>query len=371
MAVLRQFLFAESGDAQHIEDEHAVVGDNRAAALRDDRRVLHPGVVAHRLDVKHDVVGVFLERVVDARFEIRLRAIVVDAQPAADVDVFEPRAFLGQLGIDARRLIERALHDADVRDLAAQMKVQELEAVLHAERLELFEPLPHLGDGQTELGAIAAGRLPPAAAARRQLDAHADVRPDADLPRILEHQAELGVFLDHRDDPPAHLLRQHRHLDVFGVLEAVADDRRLVGRHRDDGQELGLGPGFKAEVVGPAEVEHFFDHLPLLVDLDGIDAEVLPVVRVLADRRLERAVDVGQPLAEDVAKANENRQANPAQLQVVNELLQVDPALGILGRVDADVAVRSDGKVVLAPALDLIELAGVGDCPRFALTPWP
>ena len=249
VAVLRHLVFAEPGDAEHVEDEHAVIRDDRAAALRHDRRMLHAGVVAHRLDVVDDVVGVLLERVVHARLEIRLRAVVVDAEAAADVEVLEPGAFLHQLRVDARRFVERALDDADVRNLAAEMEVQELEAVLHAVRLQLVEPLPHLGDGQAELRAVAARRLPAAAAARRELDAHADVRPHADLARVLENQPELGVLLDDRDDAPAHLVGEHRHLDELGVLEAVADDRRLVGRHRDDGEQLRLRPGLEAEVV--------------------------------------------------------------------------------------------------------------------------
>ena len=52
----------------------------------------HLGFVADVLDVIDDVVGVFLQRVVDARFEIRLRAVVVDAQAAADVHVLQPGA---------------------------------------------------------------------------------------------------------------------------------------------------------------------------------------------------------------------------------------------------------------------------------------
>ena len=156
-------------------------------------------VVADGLDVVDDVVRVLLERVVHARFEVRLRAVVVDAEAAADVEEFEPGARLDQLGVDARRLVQGALDDADVRDLAAEVEVQELEAVLHAARLQLLEAAQHLGHRQAELRPVAAGALPAAAAAGRELDAHADLRPDADLLGVLQDQAELGVFLDHRE----------------------------------------------------------------------------------------------------------------------------------------------------------------------------
>ena len=88
---------------------------------------------------------------------------------------------------------------------------------------------------------------------------------------------------------PADLLGQHRHLDELGVLEAVADDRRVVVGHRDDGEQLRLRAGLEAEPVRAAEVEHFLDDLALLVHLDRIDAAVLALVLVLGDRALERA----------------------------------------------------------------------------------
>ena len=207
-----------------------MIRDDRAAALRHDRRVRHSGVVAHALDVIDDVVGVFLERVVGARLEVGLRAVVVDAQAAADVEVLEPRARLDQLGIDAGRLVERPLDDADVGDLAAEVEVQELEAVLHAAALELFQPTEDLGDGEPELRAIAARALPAPAAARGELHPHAYLRPDANLLGVLQNQPELGVLLDDGDHVAPDLLGQHRHLDELGVLEAVADDGRVVVR---------------------------------------------------------------------------------------------------------------------------------------------
>ena len=96
-----------------------------------------------------------------------------------------------------------------------------------------------------------------------------------------EDQPELGVFLDDRDDVAPDLLGEHRHLDELGVLEAVADDRRVVVGQRHDGEQLGLGAGLEAEAVLAAEVEHFLDDLPLLVHLDRVDADVAALVLVL------------------------------------------------------------------------------------------
>ncbi len=113
---LGNLLFTEGGNAQHVEDEHAVIRHDRAPALRHDRRMLHAGVVAHALDVIDDVVRVLLEGVVDARLEVRLRSVVVDAEAATDVQEFQPGSRLHELRVDPGRLVQRALDDADVRE---------------------------------------------------------------------------------------------------------------------------------------------------------------------------------------------------------------------------------------------------------------
>jgi hypothetical protein len=56
-------------------------------------------------------------------------------------------------------------------------------------------------------------------------------------------------------------VRHHRHLDEFGVLEAVADDRRVVVRERDDGEQLRLGAGLQAELILPSELQDLLDDL--------------------------------------------------------------------------------------------------------------
>ena len=100
----------------------------------------------------------------------------------------------------------------------------------------------------------------------------------------------------------------------------------------------GFEPGLEAEPVFAAEVEDFLDDVALLVHLDRVDADVAPLVAVLVDRRLEGVVDVAEPVPQDVGEAEQHRQPDAAELQVIGELLQVDRARRILGRVGEDVA---------------------------------
>ena len=180
---------------------------------------------------------------------------------------------------------------------------------------------------------------------------------------MLQDQVELGVLLDHRDDVAADLLGQHHHLDVFVVFEAVADDRRLVVGDGQHGQQFRLRSGFQAELVGPAVLENFFDHLALLVHLDRVNAAVAALVAVLGDGVLERLVHLAQAVLQDLAEADQDGQGDAAQLQIVRQLLQIDAALRIFGGVHPHVPVLADGEVALAPSGDVVQLGSVGGGP--------
>ena len=75
-------------------------------------------------------------------------------------------------------------------------------------------------------------------------------------------------------------------------------------------------------------------------------------------------MNLTQAMFEDVGEAHEDRQADTAQLQTVDQFLEVDRTRRVLGRVDLDVTGVVDGKVTVTPAGHFVELAGVVDAPR-------
>ena len=154
------------------------------------------------------------------------------------------------------------------------------------------------------------------------------------------------------------------HLDEFVVLEAVADDRRVVavgdGQH---GQQFRLGAGFQAEVERLAEIENLLDDVPLLVHLDRIDAAVVALVLEFARWRLEGLGDLADAMAQDVGEANEDRQLIIAVAQFVDELLEVDRFFGRLVGVNGDVAELVDAEVAFAPVADAVGFDGIDDLP--------
>ncbi len=135
---------------------------------------------------------------------------------------------------------------------------------------------------------------------------------------------QFGILFHHRDDLAAHLLGEHGHLDVFVVLEAVADDGGVVIGQGHYGHQLGFGPGFQAEAERPAEFEDLFDHLALLVDLDRVDAAIAALVLMLVDGGLEGAVDFSQAVLQDIGEADQDRQVDAAQDEGVDQLFEID-----------------------------------------------
>jgi hypothetical protein len=338
-----------------------VVGRDRAPRLADDHGVGEAARVADAGDAVDHVVGVLPQGVVGGRLEIRARAVVVDAEPAADVDVLETRAEAGELRVDLGELVDGVLHAADVVQLRARVAVHQLQAVEHAVRAQHFDELQDLGREQAELGAVSRRFAPSAGALGCELHAHADLRAHLVLLRVLQDVAELREVLDDRDDRPAELGREDHRLDVVVVLEAVADDEPAgrVARHGHHREELGLAAGLEAEAeVGAAAVD-LLDDEALLVDLDREDGGVAVLVVVLGDGRGEGIVQGPQTVAQDVGKAKHHRRGQVARLELAHDLVEVDlalaapvgPAHGVAGGVDAEVA-RSPGP-------DRVELLGV------------
>ena len=142
---------------------------------------------------------------------------------------------------------------------------------------------------------------------------------------VVGDELELGELLDHDDDLAPQLRGHQRGLDVLLVLVAVADDERLlVVQERHHRQQLGLGAGLEAVVVGPAELDDLLHHVAVLVDLDRVDAAVVALVAELGDGPPEGLVQLDHPALEDVGEADEQRQADATARDLVDQLLEVD-----------------------------------------------
>ncbi len=179
--------------------------DDGAAAFADDVRMRHLLRVADVGDVIDDVVGVFLERVIGGAVEGRAAAVVIHAQPAADIHVFDGKTHLVELGVKTRGFLHRFFDGEDVRHLRADVEMEQLEAMAEVLRLQHFRGGEQLRGAQAELGVFAAALRPFARALAQQPRADADDRLDAELLGEADDLAQFLELLHHHDDLLAQL----------------------------------------------------------------------------------------------------------------------------------------------------------------------
>ena len=362
---------------QRLDDEHGVVGGERAAGLRDELGHGHAGRVAHVLDGPHDGVGVLLERVAHGALGVVLlggggvAGAVADAEAAAHVERLDAEAALAELDVDLRGLFGGLLQRLDVGDLAAEVEVEQHERVLLVRRFEVAHDGHEVGRGDAELRAVAGGRGPLAGAARGELDADAEAGGDLLLVGEPHEAPELVGLLHHRHDALAEALPEQHGAQHGRVFVAVADEQRAVALEVGErGDELGLRAALQPDAVGLAGLQDLLDHLVQLVHLDRVDRRVAPVVAGLGDGRAERLVQPDDPRAQDVLKAEQQRRLHAVLAELLREPEDVDlGAVGVGPGVDA--AVVADGEEAVGPGGQAVERLGVGGRPglggRFGL----
>ena len=181
--------------AKGLDDEHRMMRDDGAAALAHDGRVRHILRVAHIHDVVDDVARIFVERVVRGAVEGRARAVVIDAESAADIEITELVPHLLEFGIEARRLPRRALDRADVRHLRADVEMHQLERVGQARNgVEQIAGRHEFRGRKAKFRVFAAAGRPFSGALGEQAHAKADERFDLHLRRPRGYASSSSTF---------------------------------------------------------------------------------------------------------------------------------------------------------------------------------
>ena len=276
-------------DVDDVEQQQRVVRGERAARFRDEIRHRDLELAAHFGERVHDIVRVLLHGVVHARRDRGARAVVVDAEPAADIDVADAHARRVQLRVEARDLLQPGLDVADVGDLGAEVEVDELEDLEAVGVAQLVDDSNELARAESELRLLAAALRPAPMALGGQLDAHARLRRHAHLVGNTQQHIELTFLLDDDEHLVAELLAHEGEAHELLVLVAVADDhviRRFA--EREHGLQLRLAAALDADAVRRAELHDLLDDVALLIDLDRVHEGVRSLVLELLYRAIGR-----------------------------------------------------------------------------------
>src|SRR5947207_6293865 len=114
---------------KRFDHEHRMMRDSGAPALAHNRRMRDAFGVTNVYDVPDDVVRVFLERIIGRTVKIAARSIIIDTEPAADIEITKFVSKFRQLGIVSRAFAHCALNCPNVRHLRSDVEMNKLRAM--------------------------------------------------------------------------------------------------------------------------------------------------------------------------------------------------------------------------------------------------
>ena len=168
------------------------------------------------------------------------------------------------------------------------------------------------------------------------------------------------------------LLPQQRQADELPILVTVADNGAALGRHRQHRHQLRFGAGLQADgdVFGGDDILY---HRFLLIDLDRKQRRITVGVVQLGDVLFEGTGQLAHAVLENIRKAHQQRQIQPAVAQLRDQLVQIDRRVDPRSRTHLHVAEITGIEVTRPPMANAIDTSTVCDRPGgsilFARTP--
>ena len=104
--------------------------------------------------------------------------------------------------------------------------------------------------------------------------------------------------------------------------------------------------------------DHFLHHRADLIDLDGIDDEVLCLILVFLSRIGKARGSLLNAVVDDVGEADEHGCGDVAQRQLVNHVLEID-FHSVFEWSRDHVPLIVDMKIIHTPSVDAVQLVGI------------
>src|SRR5206468_4544134 len=198
--------------------------NDRAPAFAHDCWVRDAFRITNVHNAPDDVISVFLERIICRAIEIAARTIVIDAKPAADIQISKLMPKLRDLCVITGAFTHSPLDGRNVRYLRTDVEMDEFKTMREASRLQHFARGNETCRIETELRVLAATRRPFPSAFAVKTNANSDVRFHADFLCRADCLLELFEFLGNDDHFLTELTTEQRDADKRSVFIAIANN---------------------------------------------------------------------------------------------------------------------------------------------------
>ena len=313
-------LIGQALDIGYIHHQHGMMRRHGAAGFRENARMRHIVFIAIFGQHRHNHMRIFADIVINRAFIARVGAVVIHAQAAAHVYIFNRQPQFAQLGKIAHRLFKAQTVIGNIGNLRAHVKMHQLHRVGQACGGELFGGGNQLRGGKAEFAFVAAGVGPFARSERREAHAQADIGFHAQIGRFFNHQIHFRFFFNHDKHLVPQALPHQGEADEFAVFIAVAHNGAAFGRKRQHDHQFRLGARFQPD--GNLIVfrhDDVFHHRFLLVDLNRVNRRVAPLIIVFADGAVKRSAQTRHTVLQNIGKAKQHRQILAALVQLGHE----------------------------------------------------
>src|SRR5206468_1289742 len=259
--------------------------NDRAPAFAHDCWVRDAFRITNVHNAPDDVISVFLERIICGAIEIAARTIVIDAKPAADIQISKLMPELRNLCVITGAFTHSPLDGRNVRYLRTDVEMDEFKTVPEASRLQHFARGNETCCIETELRVLAATRCPFSRAFAVKTHANSDVRFHPDFFCCTDCLLELFEFLGNDDHLLTELTTQQRDADEGCVFVAIANNETLgILVHRQRGDQFRLTSGFETKMKLLTGIDNFFNDFAQLINLDRKNTAILILVPELCHR---------------------------------------------------------------------------------------
>ena len=209
--------------------------------------------------------------------------------------------------------------------LAADMEMDQFQAVLHSLTLEEIECFEQFAGSQTKLAGIPSGLLPLAASRRSQFDTDTDIRLHIQLFCHAGNQFQFIHFLNDQENALTHFLCQQSKLDIAFVFISITDNKRVrIGIDGNYSMQFRFGTGFKSQIKFLAVADYFFNNRAHLVHFNRIDDKILGFISIFFRCLFKTIGSLFNTVIQNIRKTHQHRSRHITQLQLVDQFFQID-----------------------------------------------